>query len=85
MTTKEWRDKNPALNGNIRDYANVSQLVCLSNLKSLNAVFINDKMVQTERRSKLNAVAINQMQILSDDNRVTKLEHKNKNTKIALE
>jgi hypothetical protein len=76
MTAKEWRDKNPTLSGNIRDYADVSQLVCLSNLESLNAVFINDKMSQAERLSKLNAVAISQMQILSDDNKVAKLELK---------
>ncbi len=42
MTTKEWRDAHPNLKGNIRDYANVSQLVCLSNLENLNAVFINE-------------------------------------------
>ncbi|WP_302760521.1 KilA-N domain-containing protein [Christensenella hongkongensis] len=77
MTAKEWRDKNPDLKGNIRDYADVSQLVCLSNLESLNAVFINDGMAQSERLSKLNAVAINQMQILTDDPSVVKLEAKN--------
>jgi hypothetical protein len=64
------------LSGNIRDYADVSQLVCLSNLESLNAVFINDKMVQAERLSKLNAIAISQMQILSDNSKVAKLELK---------
>jgi len=62
--------------GDTTDYADVSQLVCLSNLESLNAVFISDKMVQAERLSKLNAVAISQMQILSDDNKIAKLELK---------
>ena len=84
MTAKEWRDKNPTLSGNISDYADVAQLVCLSNLESLNAVFINDKMAQADRLSKLNAVAISQMQILSYDNKVAKLELKNKNSKRAL-
>jgi hypothetical protein len=67
MTAKDWRDKNPELKGNIRDYANVSQLVCLSNLESLNAVLINDGVSQVERLAKLNAVAISQMRILTED------------------
>ena len=78
MTAKEWRDSNPNLKGNIRDYADVSQLVCLSNLESLNAVFINDGLPQAERMGKLNAVAINQMQILTEDVGVKKLEAKSK-------
>jgi hypothetical protein len=53
--------------GNIRDYANVSQLVCLSNLENLNAVFINDKLPQAERLTKLNQIAIQQMKILVQD------------------
>lgn len=48
MTAKEWRDANPNLKGNIRDYANASQLVCLSNMENLNAVFINERMPQAE-------------------------------------
>jgi len=78
MTAREWRDKNPDLKGNIRDYANVSQLVCLSNLESLNAVFINDGISQSERLVKLNAVAISQMQILMDDSRVLRLDAQSK-------
>ena len=74
MTAKEWRDNNPDLKGNIRDYADVSQLVCLSNLESLNAVFINDGLPQAERMGKLNAVAISQMRILTEDMGVKKLE-----------
>lgn len=70
MTAKQWRDSHPDLKGNIRDYANVSQLVCLSNLENLNAVFINEGMPQPERLAKLNAIAINQMQILTQDHRV---------------
>ena len=67
ITAKDWREANPGLKGNIRDYANVSQLVCLSNLESLNAVFINEGMPQPERLTKLNAVAISQMIILVED------------------
>lgn len=78
MTAKEWRDNNPDLKGNIRDYADISQLVCLSNLESLNAVFINDGLSQAQRMEKLNAVAISQMQILTEDVGVKKLEAKNK-------
>ena len=67
MTAKEWRENNPDKTGNIRDYANVSQLVCLSNLESLNAVLINDGMEQSQRLEKLNKIAISQMKILVDD------------------
>ena len=74
MTAKEWRDANPDLKGNIRDYANVSQLVCLSNPENLNAVFINERMSQAERLAKLNAIAISQMKILTEDHRILQLE-----------
>jgi len=63
-TAKQWRDENPNENGNIRDFANVSQLVCLANLENLNAVFINDGMKQGLRLQKLNQIAISQMKIL---------------------
>ena len=58
----------------LRDYANVSQLVCLSNLENLNAVFINEGMSQAERLAKLNAIAISQMKILTEDHRILQLE-----------
>ena len=74
MTAKQWRDSHPDLKGNIRDYANVSQLVCLSNLENLNAVFISEGMSQAERLAKLNAIAINQMEILTQDHRIEALE-----------
>jgi hypothetical protein len=67
MTAKTWRENNPDKTGNIRDYANVSQLVCLSNLESLNAVLINDGIDQSHRLEKLNKIAISQMKILIDD------------------
>ena len=66
MTAKEWRDKNPNINGNIRDYATMNELICLANLENLNSVFINEGLKQSERVKKLNKIAISQMQILND-------------------
>lgn len=63
-TAKQWRDQNSDKKGNIRDYANASQLICLANLENLNAVFINDGLTQSERLKKLNQIAISQMSIL---------------------
>lgn len=74
MTAKQWRDEHPADNGNIRDFANVSQLVCLSNLENLNALFINEGMAQSERLTKLNRIAIQQMRLLTSEVKV--LENK---------
>ena len=66
MTAQEWREANPELKGNIRDYATINELICLSNLESLNAVFINDGIPQGERLLKLNRVAISQMKVLTE-------------------
>lgn len=66
ITAKEWRKANPSLVGNIRDYATINQLICLSNIESINAIFINDGMSQAERLKKLNAIAIQQMTILEE-------------------
>ena len=73
MTAKEWRTKNPDAKGNIRDYANISQLVCLSNMESINAVFISEGLSQAERLTKLNEIAINQMKVLLYDAGVNEL------------
>ena len=64
MTAKEWRDANPDLKGNLRDYANINQLICLSNMENLNAVFINKGMPQRDRLIELNKIAIQQMKVL---------------------
>ncbi len=64
VTAKEWRDANPDLKGNIRDYANINQLICLSNMENLNAVFINKGMPQRDRLIELNKIAIQQMKVL---------------------
>ena len=66
MTAKEWRDKNPNLNGNIRDYATMNELICLANMENLNSVFINEGLKQSERIEKLNRIVISQMKILND-------------------
>lgn len=66
MTAKQWRDANPALKGNIRDYATINQLICLSNMENLNAVFINEGLSQSVRLEKLNKIAIQQMKVLEN-------------------
>jgi len=66
VTAKEWRDENPDLKGNIRDYASINELICLSNMENLNAVFIQENMSQGERLKRLNKIAIQQMIILND-------------------
>ena len=66
VTAKQWRDANPDLKGNIRDYANINELICLSNMENLNAVFINENMSQPERLVKLNQIAIQQMNVLQE-------------------
>ena len=74
MTAKEWRAKNPTLKGNIRDYANVAQLVSLAGLESLNAEFIRQGFSQKERLKQLNRIAIVQMKSLSQSSSVKKLK-----------
>ncbi len=68
ITAKEWRDANPDLKGNIRDYATINELICLSNMENLNAVFINDGLQQKERLIRLNKAAIQQMTVLQEKN-----------------
>jgi len=65
ITAKQWRGANPEKDGNMRDYASINELICLSNMENLNAVFINEGLSQKERLTKLNQVAIKQMQILT--------------------
>jgi len=66
ITAKQWRDKNPELKGNIRDYATINELICLFNMENLNAVFIEQGMSQRERLIKLNQIAIHQMNVLEN-------------------
>ncbi len=73
MTAKQWRDANPDLKGNIRDYASINELICLSNMENLNAVFIEQGMPQQERLIKLNQIAIHQMSVLENGDNDRKL------------
>jgi len=66
MTAKQWREANPELKGNIRDYATINELISLSNMESLNAVFIKEGLPQGERLIKLNKIAIQQMKVLEE-------------------
>ena len=59
-TAKQWKDENPDLSGNMRDYASINELICLSNMENINAVLIND--------GKLNKIAIQQMNVLNENN-----------------
>ena len=74
LTAKDWREKNNQKQGNIRDYANVTQLVCLSNLENLNAEFIRQEISQPERLIKLNKIAISQMKLLIGHKSIKKLK-----------
>ena len=67
---KEWRIGNPELEGNIRDYASINELICLANLENLNSVFINDGLSQSIRLERLNKIAISQMQILNNSDTI---------------
>jgi len=75
-TAKEWRDANPNEKGNMRDHANIHQLVCLANLESINAHFIEEGMPQAERLTKLNELAIRQMKVLVETNVTNRLSKK---------
>ena len=68
MTAKEWREQTPELQGNMRDYAEINQLICLSNLENINSVLIEDGIKQNERLEKLNQIAIQQLTILEGTN-----------------
>lgn len=75
ITAQEWRSKNKGKEGNVRDYANVYQLVCLTNLESLNAEFIHMGLSQKDRLLKLNEIAIRQMKSLLTNNTAKKIRH----------
>lgn len=69
MTAKQWRDKNPDKQGNIRDYANINELICLANLENVNSIYINEGIIPSERLIRLNKIAISQMKILTETNK----------------
>ena len=74
MTAKEWKDKDPTLDGNMRDYANILQLVILSNLENLNSEMIAQGIEQKTRLERLNEIAKKQYNILQDSKGIKKLE-----------
>ena len=65
QTARQWRDANSNLDGNIRDYASIEQLLVLANMESMNAEFIHMGLPQRERLKRLNQIAIRQMQVLT--------------------
>ena len=67
ITARQWREANPELKGNIRDYATINELICLSNMENINAVLIDEGIAQGERLLKLNQIAIQQMRVLEGD------------------
>ena len=73
VTAKMWHEQHPELKGNIRDYATINELICLSNMENLNALFIEQGMSQGERLVKLNQIAIHQMGILENNDNERKL------------
>ena len=89
ITAKEWRDKNPNLEGNIRDYTDILHLIVLTNLENLNADMISTGISQKERIIKLNNIAQKQLELLKNNNSIKNLEiideqfklHKNKEVK----
>ena len=66
ITARQWREANPELKGNIRDYSTINELICLSNMENINAVLINDGVLQRDRLIRLNKIAIQQMQVLAN-------------------
>jgi hypothetical protein len=74
QTAREWRAANPALDGNMRDYAAIEQLLVLANIESMNAEFIHMGLPQGERLKRLNQIAIRQMQTLTALSNLTRLE-----------
>lgn len=73
MTARQWREANPDSKGNIRDYATINELICLSNMENLNAVFISQGLPQGERLVRLNRIAIQQMRVLEGGDNDRKL------------
>ena len=74
MTAKEWKDKNPNLDGNMRDYANIIQLVILINLENLNAEMIEQGIEAKARLERLNAIAKKQYDILQESKGIKRIE-----------
>ncbi|MCK9989820.1 MAG: KilA-N domain-containing protein [Rugosibacter sp.] len=74
LTAKQWRDANPKLEGNMREYATIEQLLVLANIESMNAEFIHMALSQSERLKRLNEIAIRQMQVLTSGSVIKQLK-----------
>jgi hypothetical protein len=74
QTAKQWRDANPALEGNIRDYAGVEQLLVLANIEGMNAELIHMGLPQGDRLKRLNEIAIRQMLVLTSASAIKRLK-----------
>jgi hypothetical protein len=75
QTAKQWRDSNPKLEGNMREYASMEQLLVLANIEGMNAELIRMGLPQAERLIKLNEIAINQLKILTTHSGIKKLNN----------
>lgn len=84
MTAKEWREQNPSFNGNIRDYADILHLVVLSNLEVLNAIMIDEGILQSNRIEKLNQTAKKQLILLANEKNISKINETNKEQKLLI-
>ena len=84
MTSKEWKEKNPNLDGNMRDYANILQLVILSNLENLNAEMIEQGIEQSKRLERLNTIAQKQYNTLKDASSIKKIEEIDNKSKLGI-
>ena len=73
LTSKEWRSRNPDKDGNMRDYASIEELIVMSNLESMNAQFISEKIPQSERLEKLNKMARFQLESLLNNASLKKI------------
>ena len=82
MTAKEWRDRNPNLDGNIRDYTDILHLVVLTNLENLNAEMITSGISQSERIVRLNNTAKKQLELLKNSSSVRRLEKMDEKLKL---
>ena len=74
QTAKQWRDVHPELEGNMRDYASIEQLLVLANIESMNAELIHMGLAQGERLRRLNEIAIRQMQVLTSASAIKQLK-----------
>ena len=74
QTAKQWRDANPKLEGNMREYATIEQLLVLANIEGMNAELIHMGLTQGERLKRLNEIAIRQMQVLTSVSAIKQLK-----------